>query len=281
VTHNKVGQPLRPLIDSAVEVCAQLVQRHPRLWKLAWGAIHQLPFLLPHDKSYRALRHFVALKPEGLFLDIGANDGISALSFRRFSRSYRILSLEPNALLEPALKKLKASDPHFDYRMIGAGAVAARVQFFVPLYKNIVLHTFTSNNRGHILAAIDKSFGASIANDVTIEAFDCDIIPIDSLDINPSIIKIDAEGFDYEVIEGLKTTIQRTRPFIMIEIADSEYDHIKNYLSDRHYVLLTYNIFSDTFSHAPVILPGTQNATFGHRNFFAVPEDFLGSLHLK
>ena len=109
---------MRPLIDSAVALCAQLAQRHPRLWKLAWDAIHRLPFLLPHDKSYRALRHFIALKPEGLFLDVGANDGISALSFRRFSKSYRILSLEPNALLEPALKKLKASDPNFTTRLL-------------------------------------------------------------------------------------------------------------------------------------------------------------------
>ena len=272
---------MRPLIDSAVARCAQLAQRHPRLWKLAWDAIHRLPFLLPHDKSYRALRHFIALKPEGLFLDVGANDGISALSFRRFSKSYRILSLEPNALLEPALKKLKASDPHFDYRMIGAGSVAGRMKFFVPVYRNIVLHTFTSNNQDHILAAIEKSFGPSIANDVTIEAFDCDIIPVDSLDINPSVIKIDAEGFDYDVIEGLKTTIGRSRPFIMIEISDSEYVQINKYFSDRHYILLTYDIFSDTFSHAPAIAPRTKGATFNHRNFFAVPEEFLNSMPLR
>jgi FkbM family methyltransferase len=272
---------LRPLIGSAVELCAQLVQRHPRLWKLAWDAIHQLPFLLPHDKSYRALRHFIALKPEGLFLDVGANDGISALSFRKFSKSYRILSLEPNAFLEPALKKLKASDPYFTYKIVGAGAVAGRMRFFVPVYKNIVLHTFTSTNQDHILAALKKSFGASIANDVAIEAFDCDIIPVDSLDINPSVIKIDAEGFDYDVIEGLKTTIERSRPFIMIEIADSEYDQIREYFSDRSYVLLTYDIFSDTFSHAPPIAPSTKGATFTHRNFFAAPEEFLNSIPLR
>ena len=272
---------MHPAIDRAVELCAHQVQRHPYLWKLAWEAVHRLPFLLPHDKSYCALRHFIALKPEGLFLDVGANDGISALSFRRFSRSYRILSLEPNALLEPALQKLKASDPNFDYKMIGAGAVAGRMKFFVPVYKNIVLHTFTSNNQDHILAAIEKSFGASIANDVMIEAFDCDIIPIDSLNINPSIVKIDAEGFDYDVLEGLKTTIERTRPFIMIEIADSEYEHIKKYFSDGRYVLLVYDIFSDIFSHAPAIPPSTKGATFSHRNFFAVPEDFVNSIPLK
>ena len=121
----------------------------------------------------------------------------------------------------------------------------------------------------------------SIANYVTIEAFDCDIIPVDSLDINPSVIKIDAEGFDYDVIEGLKTTIGRSRPFIMIEISDSQYVQINKYFSDRHYILLTYDIFSDTFSHAPAIAPSTKSATFSHRNFFAVPEDFAKSIPLK
>ena len=37
----------------------------------------------------------------------------------------------------------------------------------------------------------------------------------------------------------------------MIEISDSEYVQINKYFSDRHYILLTYDIFSDTFSHAP------------------------------
>ena len=50
--------------------------------------------------------------------------GYRLFHFADFPRDYRILSLEPNALLEPALKKLQGSDPYFDYRMIGAGSVA-------------------------------------------------------------------------------------------------------------------------------------------------------------
>src|SRR5262245_34578145 len=194
---------LRLITDRGVMFCAGLAQRHPYLWKFAWETIHRLPILLPHDKSYRALRHFIALKPEGLFLDIGANDGISALSFRRFSKNYRILSLEPNPLLEPKLKRLKKSDPHFDYRIVGAGSVRDRMKFFVPIYKNVVLHTFTSSNRDHILAAIGDSFGRGVAYTVEIEAFDCDIIPIDALNLDPTIIKIDVEGFNYAVLQGL------------------------------------------------------------------------------
>src|SRR3954447_11792286 len=121
---------------------ARIAELHPYTWKLAWEAIHYLPFLLPHDKSYRAIRHFVGVKPSGLFLDVGANDGISALSFRRFSKDYEILSLEPNPLLENALKRLQARDAKFQYRMIGAGAEAGHFRFFVPTYHGIVLHTF-------------------------------------------------------------------------------------------------------------------------------------------
>src|SRR5260370_4334356 len=96
---------------------------------MAWMSCRCLSFLLPHDKSYFALRHFIALKPNGLFIDVGANDGISALSFRQFDRTYRILSLEPNYLLESSLKKIKARDPHFAYFMSWRCAKRSPVAF--------------------------------------------------------------------------------------------------------------------------------------------------------
>jgi FkbM family methyltransferase len=110
-------------------------------------------FLLPHDKSYNALRHFIAARPQGLFLDIGANDGISALSFRRFDKAYKIVSLEPNSLLEAPLKRISCTDQNFEFRMIGATSKRERIKFFVPVYRGIVLHTFASANRDHILDA--------------------------------------------------------------------------------------------------------------------------------
>src|SRR5262245_52664590 len=86
-----------------MNAAARFSELHPYTWAVAWKAAHLMPFLLPHDKSYYALRHFIDAVPTGLFLDIGANDGISALSFRRFDKNYDILSLEPNVMMEPAL----------------------------------------------------------------------------------------------------------------------------------------------------------------------------------
>lgn len=277
----QIGRIFRSAINGTAEACTGLVERHPYLWKLAWEAVHRLPFLLPHDKSYKALRHFIAIKPDGLFLDIGANDGISALSFRKFSTKYRILSLEPNPLLKLPLEKLKAADPLFDYKIVGAGSTAGRMTFFVPLYKNVVLHTFTSVNRDHLLDAITESFGSSVASKIEIKAFESEIIPLDVLSLNPTIVKIDAEGFDYAVLQGLNETIRRARPFIIIEIARTEYDEIISYLRKQRYSLLSYNLFTDCFNCEFLSWDAAVCAMSGHSNFFAVPEEMTKLIPVK
>src|SRR5437763_822582 len=72
----------------------------------------------PHDPAYAAFRHLE--RADGLFLDIGANAGMSAMSFRIFRRDVPILSLEPNPFHEPDLRFLQRRVLHdFDYRMLG------------------------------------------------------------------------------------------------------------------------------------------------------------------
>jgi FkbM family methyltransferase len=243
--------------------------------------VHRLTFLLPHDRSYKAFRHFIAARPQGLFLDVGANDGISVLSFRKFSKQYRILGLEPNPALEPALRKIKSSDPLFDYKMVGAGASALRLPFFVPTYKGIVLHTFTSSGREQVESSVARSFGKSVGAAIVIHPFEAEIMRLDDLNVDPAIIKVDAEGFDYDVLVGLEATIDRSRPFIATEIAASEYDKVKSYLNERRYVLLLYDINNDCFAPDVASYRKAVSAMSGHRNFFAVPEEMLNSLPME
>jgi FkbM family methyltransferase len=254
---------------------ARVAEFHPYAWKLAWTAVRRLPFLLPHDKSYNALRHFIALKPNGLFLDVGANDGISALSFRRFDKTYRILSLEPNRLLEPSLKKIKADDLHFDYLMVGASSVASHIRFHVPVYKGVVLHTFTSSSLDHVQAALAGSFGKSVAAAVTINPVEGRTVRLDDLKIVPTIIKIDAEGFNYGVLLGAVETIERSRPFVVVEIEDEEADVIKSYFHERRYHLVAYDIGRDRF-YADAA--AERSGRPGERNVFAVPGEMLSNL---
>jgi FkbM family methyltransferase len=259
-----------PLRVRLARLAVHIAELHPYTWKLAWLCVRHFPFLLPHDKSYYALRHFIALKPNGLFLDVGANDGISALSFRYFDKNYPILSLEPNRLLERPLKKLKARDANFDYIMAGAGSQQSVMQFHVPVYKGVVLHTSTSSSLEHTRSALAASFGKSIAAAATINLIEGKIIRIDDLDIEPMIIKIDAEGFNYDVLLGATATIARSRPFLIIEIEMEEAEKIKNYFDDIQYRLIGYDVMLDKFCAGA----GTPYSDL-YRNFFAVPEEML------
>jgi FkbM family methyltransferase len=228
--------------------------------------------LLPHDKSYNALRHFIALKPNGLFLDVGANDGMSALSFRRFDKNYSILSLEPNRLLEPSLQAIKARDPRFDYLMVGAGSEPSQLAFHVPIYRGVALHTFTSMNAAHVRAALAASFGESIAAEASSEVVAGTIIRVDDLSLEPTIIKVDAEGYNYDVLVGSEATIHRSRPFVMIEVEPGEADRIRDYFTVLKYHLLAYDIRHDRFHRsADVVRAGPS----GERNLFAIPNEML------
>jgi FkbM family methyltransferase len=261
-------------VSSAVETrLARLVERNPYLWKASWELVKRLPFLLPHDKSYNAFRHFIKAVPRGLFLDIGANDGISALGFRKFSVDYRILSLEPNLLLEPPLKKLRDSDALFDYKMVGVGSSASTVRFFTPVYGRIPLHTFTSANLENVRNGLRQALGSRAAEKATIREFSAEITTVDALGVDPSIVKIDAEGFDYDVLLGAAGTIRRTRPFITVEVAWSRRDLIQEFFAQSNYILLSYDVMRDQFS-PPVPVALAQ----GDRNLFAVPKERLLSI---
>jgi FkbM family methyltransferase len=267
--------------NKVFSAAVSLVESNPYAWKLAWEAAH-LPFLLPHDRSYRAFRHFIKAAPAGLFLDIGANDGISALGFRKFDRAYRILSLEPNGMLEPRLKKIAARDAKFEYKMLGAGSESGRIQFFVPIYRGIVLHTYTSSRRDRVEEAIASVCGKSVLASTVIKTVESDVIRGDELNVDPTIIKIDAEGFDYEVLRGLDATIARARPFLVMEYASREEDRSAQYLRAQDYVTLTYDISEDRFA-AAIESPDQRIAMGRHpepgqRNFFAVPRQKLGTI---
>jgi FkbM family methyltransferase len=259
---------LAPFLD----FCTRLANSHPYTWKLGWQAVWRLRFLLPHEQSFHALRHFVAIKPDGLFLDIGANNGISALSFRRFSDRYQILSIEPNPLLEPSLNKIKANDARFDYRIAGAGAEPGHARFFVPTYRGVVLHTATSSGREQVYSAVAHWFSPAIAAKTKVDMFESPILRLDDLDLEPSIVKIDAEGHDYDSLVGLSKTIDRTRPIIIIEMEWADNEKIRDFFAGRRYAHLSYDAANERF-----VTSETFDPAFGHNSFF-VPTELTSRL---
>ena len=247
---------------------------HPIVWEMSWRSLHYAKFLLPHDPSYKIFPRFIELKPSGLFLDVGANTGVSSLSIRKYSKDYRILALEPNRELEPWLKPWAHRDPLFDYKICGVGDEPGKLSFFCPYSGGVALHTFTSNSKEQIVTAVTESFGERIARGLTFVEVEAEIVTIDSLEMDPSIIKIDAEGFDYQVLVGGKETIARARPFIVVEMSWSQREEISKFFKELDYVETAYD--PDT-GGLTLAISDVLRSESGRRNLFAVPSELASA----
>jgi hypothetical protein len=147
------------------------IRRNVYAYQLFRTYVGRLDFMLPLELEFCAFR---VLPSSGrLFLDIGANDGISARSFRLFNKTAPILSIEANPCHEGALKRTKAALDLFDYKLIAAGR---RSSDWVPM-----ISTASATASGRICVAADRhscsTTGRRLRSRRTERARWCRIIP--------------------------------------------------------------------------------------------------------
>lgn len=251
------------LLNSVKYWCGGVVERNPYSQYYIKKLLLRIPALLPHDRSYLGLRHCVG-HPNKLFLDVGANDGISAMSFRRIDRTFDILSIEPNICHETTLRWLKERLMKFDYRIVAAGDEEGALTLFTPVYHRIPLHTAASLDRAHAEAIIHRWMPRRVAGNVRYEEQTVPVVRLDSLGLQPGIVKIDAEGFDHRVLAGMRETIVKWRPFMLCEIHPETEESVRRFCADIGFVCLQYDDRRDEFQ----AYTGSEL-----RNVYCVPEE--------
>ena len=200
----------------------------------------------PHEEDFRFFAHLDGR--DGLFVDIGANWGQSAISFRLFNKTFRIISFEPNAKLEPALDLIKRRfGDTFEYRMHGLGERDEVRALHVPKTKGANLSPSGSLAPGefqksYVVERLKKESRADGGNFAFYE-LQVDIRKFDDLGIRPDVVKIDVEGWECEVLRGMADTIGRYRPLLMIELNNVE--RVMPMLDQLGYVAFAYDPASD------------------------------------
>jgi len=254
-------------------VVPRLLRYNPYTGFIGRRLFQYIPFLLPHDKSYYGFVHLVH-EGDGLFLDVGANDGISAIGFRHVHSDYRILSIEPNLCHESHLRNLKKRLKRFDYLLAGAGRERLKMTLYIPVYNSVPIYTAASLKKDYALRTMHEQHISVGDKNIVILEHMVDILPLDELNLNPDVIKIDTEGYDYEVLLGMKATIERCRPVILIEYIPDSYPMFKDFFEKYHYRLWAYEHARDEFSafdeKQERDLYLSQKVT---RNVFCVPTD--------
>ena len=144
--------------------------------------------------------------PGGHFIDVGANVGWFSLLFaQKAGPTSRVACFEPNGKIFSYLK-----------RSVDEAGYSAQVACFETALGSMSGEGFLSidagsGNPGNGIVAHDPVPGRS-----------CQVVPIAPLDSfniqSASVIKLDVEGGEFEVVNGALETIRRCRPVILSEL---------------------------------------------------------------
>jgi FkbM family methyltransferase len=145
----------------------------------------------------------------GTILDVGAHDGLLTVPFAALPGA-RVLAFEP---LPPAFARLAAACaglPNVTLRREALGAAPGTLTLSVPVLDGVAQEQWAS------LAKDYRAYGS-----VTTQHHEVAVITVDSLGLTDlAHVKVDAEGFEEEVLAGARATLARCRPVLSLEVEE-------------------------------------------------------------
>lgn len=146
-------------------------------------------------------------------LDIGANVGTYSIELSKISK--KVISFEPIKKIFNSTKEYLPKNILF-YNF-ALGNVAQKKNIFSPIAENQDIE--------YALSSIKNRPKFYISETVFVKKFD-DFIKNKNILDKIDFIKIDTEGYEYEIILGMKSFLKKRNPILLIEI---EKKHNKNY----------------------------------------------------
>lgn len=162
-----------------------------------------------HDVGLKRVQEFLIdrMGPSSLYLDIGANIGVSSIYALACGRSCWLF--EPNTALRPFVEKLFAANGYTTARLEDAALsdTAGETEFFV--------------SRSSFLSSFDQEHAAFEGDVIRVQ------VPRRTLDsylpeltatAREIVVKIDVEGHELAVLRGALETLKQYRPPVMLEV---------------------------------------------------------------
>ncbi|MGB5633630.1 MAG: FkbM family methyltransferase [Waterburya sp.] len=218
------------------KIVRSLLLQFPRIYEFIYKIKnnYQVNYYLNkvHEPDFKAFNLLCSDSPQ-LFLDIGANVGMSALSIFTVKSNAKVISFEPNLINYPYLDKLVNKFNNFQYMKVGLGDMPKSLDFYYPVYNNKPMTALGSCDRQKAASWLNKNTVYFFdANKLKIAKITIDVKTLDSFNLQPDFIKIDVEGFEYQVLLGSEKTINDHRPILLIEgVAkdDKVHQQLKNW----------------------------------------------------
>ena len=199
---------------------------------------------------FRCVEKF--LRPGDVVWDVGANVG----TFTAYCSAPRfgvraIESFEPNPGVWPVLRSLFAEQPRVHLHPFGLGAKDEQLELQLGGDSSLASIKRTSGSAGIVSVAIRH--GDSAAAELNLPP--------------PDLIKVDVEGFEAEVLAGLRQTIERRRPVIFFEHLFCTDEQIRAFVPARYHLRLllddgriTGDLALRELGHDTVLIPDERLA---------------------
>jgi len=186
-----------------------------------------------HDDDYKIFRAFT--DTSATILDIGASWGYSVGSIWASGARCNILSFEPLHLCSDCLDQIRHLNPgRYDFRIVGLGSENKAVRFVTPVVNGTAITALTSADPSIHKKGLPQNIRNHIHRwmggvpDVTLRLYEFQgnirrlddelsgnvfTVPVKRI----AAIKIDAEGFERQVLQGSIETLKKHKPLIMAE----------------------------------------------------------------
>jgi len=157
-----------------------------------------------------------------LFLDVGANRGesIEAILMRRPDAN--VVAFEPNGILMDKIMRLYKDDRRVVVHNVGLGNENGVFDLFVPFYNNFMFDGLASFKERYARSWLETRLYGFDKKRLTIKKVRCEVKRLDDFELRPFFIKIDAQGFEYDIILGAEKTLRACKPILLIETPEKD-----------------------------------------------------------
>lgn len=219
----------------------------------------------PHNEVYKFFSNLHAER--GTVAVIGHNDGKPITNFRIYNRKYNIVVFEKNPFMERQLKAMAwVAGKDYQYHLTKLGKRQSSETLFLPRINNKRIVEAATSDRD----TIHLPKGADPTDLESSTGIDEVVVPtqiFDSLRLAVDVVIISPDHFEFDVLEGMKVTIERSQPiFLLPNLLPTIFD-AHEFLESRKYVAYHYDPSDNTvepFDNRQA----SETVLYVHRNLF-------------
>ena len=173
----------------------------------------------------------------GPIVDIGANRGQSIEAFRKFAPSSSIVAFEPEPRSAAHLQSRHRRSPTVTVHGCALGSSSGMITFFVPKYGQWNCDGMSATDYKAATDWLNDPGRMSFFNEtkLSVEEHIVERRALDSFGLAPWLVKLHAQGAEYDILKGSQKTIEQHQPALMIAFPTDEVNDLLGIWQYRPY----------------------------------------------